>query len=114
MGRDAERKERYERLFGAVNIPFCILEEGRIALRFPGLEEELFTKRFTEICLWDLKAQGLKPNTPVVHFLKPGFFLGLYQFSKQAYLIFGPSIPGRYVFLLLVSELFPDVFMYSL
>lgn len=96
MGRDAERKERYERLFGAVNIPFCILEEGRIALQFPGLEEELFTKRFTEICLWDLKAQGLKPNTPVVHFLKPGFFLGLYQFSGKAHLIFGPSIPGRY------------------
>ena len=102
MGRDAERKERYERLFGAVNIPFCILEEGRIALQFPG----------TEICLWDLKAQGLKPNTPVVHFLKPGFFLGLYQFSKQAYLIFGPSIPGRYSSF--SFRIVPDVFMYSL
>lgn len=86
----------YKRLYGITNIPMCIVEDEKVTLRIPDLEMEFFTDRFVEICLWDMRMQKLPRGIPIVHYLEPGFFLGIYQCSEKKCMIFGPAVPCRY------------------
>ena len=85
----------YETLYGATNIPFCIIKKQQNVLCFPKIQSNIFTKRFIDICQIEIDLRKEKPSKPLVLFLQPGYYLGLYSLDEETFLIFGPSISYR-------------------
>lgn len=85
----------FEMLFSSTNIPFCICTNEDIVFRFPSKDQSIFTKRFIKICLLDFFSRD-KTSGPVIHFLNPGFYLGIVQLDQSTYLIIGPGIGRSY------------------
>lgn len=83
----------YELLYGSTQIPMCLVENNEVTLRFPEMEYELYTKRFIDICMLDVNSYATSPSMPLVHFLQPGYYIGICKLSEKAYFILGPAIP---------------------
>lgn len=86
----------YELLYGSTQIPMCLVENNEITLRLPEMEYELYTKRFIDICILDVNSHAASPSMPLVHFLQPGYYIGICKLSEKAYFILGPAIPFQH------------------
>lgn len=86
----------YELLYGSTQIPICLVEKNEVVLRFPEMEYELYTKRFLDICMLDVDSYTTASSIPLVHFLQPGYYIGICKLSEKAYLILGPAIPFQH------------------
>ena len=83
----------YELLYGSTQIPICLVENNEIALCFPEMEYELYTKRFLDICMLDVDSHTTASYMPLVHFLQPGYYIGICKLSEKSYLILGLLSP---------------------